>query len=286
MKHCYNPVRIGPDGSCRIRTGEERVSGIPTAFYHRQGIPPEQGDMMPNIGDFTLKDMVEFSAALRSVGYGAASMEEAADRIVHYLYENLTDLNTGEKNCALVRLFKTHSYGELDRDLQEFARGILNGSPESPDMKCLVLLASAGREPEWDGRKTSRGHRAIPLPSEHFIEAFPMVRQLIQQMGLTVNTILRPDPAVVFDMVQTTYNVFCIPDAVGSPYVPAQKDFVIPYGIRSVIGFGGILPSGNLFAIIIFCNVTVPRETADLFRSLALSVKIAVLPFDDKTVFR
>nr|WP_320160661.1 hypothetical protein [uncultured Methanoregula sp.] len=241
---------------------------------------------MPDIGDFSLKDMVEFSAALRSMGFGAASMEEAADRIVHYFHDHLTDPKTGEKNCVMVRFFKTHPYDSLDMDLQEFARGILGGPPESPAMKCLVLLASAGTEPGWHSRKTSREHKAIPLPSIHFIERFPMVRQLIQQMGLEVNTVLRPDPAVVIDMAQTTYNVFCIHEAVGSPYVPAQNDFVIPFKVRSVLGFGGILPSGNLFAIILFSKVTVSRQIADLFRSLALSVKVAILPFDGKTIFR
>jgi hypothetical protein len=241
---------------------------------------------MPNITDFTLKDMVEFSAALRSMGAGAGSMEEAADRIIHYLYDHLTDAKTGETNCVLVRFFKTHPYGDLDPELQDFARGILKGTHPSPEMKCLVLLASTGTEPGWHSRKTSQEHKAIPLPSEHFIEAFPMVRQLIQQMGLAVNTVLQPDPSVVLDMVQTTYNVFCIPEAVGSTYVPAQEEFVIPYSVRSVIGFGGMLPSGNLFAIIIFTKVPVSREIADLFRTLPLSIKIAVLPFDGEKVFR
>ena len=240
---------------------------------------------MPDIADFTLKDMVEVSAALRSMGSGAASMEEVADKIVHYLYDHLTDKTSGENACVLVRLFKTHPYAELDDDLQAFASGILKSSPVSPEMKCLVLLASAGTLPEWNSRKQSAGHKAIPLPSEHFIEAFPMVRQLIQQLGLEVNTILQPDPAVVVDMAQTTYNVFLIPDAVGSSYVPAQNDFVIPFKVQSVLGFGGILPSGNLFAVIMFSKVKVSRQTADMFRSLALSVKIAILPFDGGAVF-
>jgi len=34
-----------------------------------------------------------------------------------------------------------------------------------------------------------------------------------------------------------------------------------------------------------FSKVPVPKQTADMFRSLALSVKIAVLPFDGKTIF-
>jgi len=240
---------------------------------------------MPDIADFTLKDMVDFSSALRQMGSGAASMEEVADKIVHYLYENLIDKKTGEKACILVRFFKTHPYGELDKDLQEFARNILNTLPESHAMKCMVLLASAGTQPEWNSRKQSRGHKAIPLLNEHFVDAFPMVRVLIQQMGLDLMTVLQPDPAVVVDMARKTYNVFHIPEATGSKYVPAQDDFVIPFGVRSVIGFGGILPSGNLFIIIMFSKVSVPRQTADMFKSLVLSVKVAVLPFDGKTIF-
>ncbi|MFA4825559.1 MAG: hypothetical protein WC593_10440 [Methanoregula sp.] len=240
---------------------------------------------MPDIADFTLKDMVEVSAALRSMGSGAASMEEVADRIVHYLYDHLNDKDGGGNACVLVRLFKTHAYGELDDNLQAFASRIMKASPGSREMKCLVLLASAGMLPEWNSRKQSDGHKAIPLPSEHFIESFPMITQLIQQLGLEVNTVLQPDPAVVMDMAQTTYNVFLIPDAVGSRYVPAQDDFVIPFGVNSVLGFGGILPSGNLFAIIFFSKVKVSRQTADMFRSLALSVKIAILPFEGKAVF-
>ncbi|MCK9580981.1 MAG: hypothetical protein M0Q92_11130, partial [Methanoregula sp.] len=83
---------------------------------------------MPNIDDFTLKDMVDFSAAFRKMGTDAASMDVVADRIVHYLYENLVDKKTGAKGCALVRFFKTYPYGNLDPELQESARSVLKGS--------------------------------------------------------------------------------------------------------------------------------------------------------------
>jgi len=84
---------------------------------------------------------------------------------------------------------------------------------------------------------------------------------------------------------QKTYNVFHVPEAVGSPYVPEQKEFVIPFGIRSVLGFGGILPSGNFFAVILFAKVPISRETAELFKTVTLAVKLAVLPFDDGRIF-
>lgn len=210
---------------------------------------------------------------------------KVADRIVHYLYDQFVDRETGEKSFVLVRFFKTHPYEELDEELRGFARGMLGAPPESPAIKCLTLLASAGALPEWNSRKSSAGHKAIPLPSELFVEQFPMIRQLVQQLGLEVNTVLQPDPEILVDLIQKTYNVFYIPEAVDSQYLVAQQEFVIPFNVRSVLGCGGILPSGNLFAIIIFTKVQFPRETADLFKTVALSVKMAVLSFAGKVIF-
>jgi hypothetical protein len=78
------------------------------------------------------------------------------------------------------------------------------------------------------------------------------------------------------------YDVFFVPDALNSPLVPAQDGFVVPYGIRSVVGCGGVLPSGELFALILFTTLQLSAETADLFRTLALSVKATVVPFTFK----
>lgn len=240
---------------------------------------------MIDMRNFTLKDMVECSAAIRLMWEGTTSMEQVADKIVRYLYDHLIDGDTGERAFALIRFFKTHPLEELEEDSRKFALDMLQTAPESPNMKCLALLASAGVEPQWASRKESKGHRAIPLVSEQFVDRFPMVRQLIQQFGLEVNTVLQPDSEVVYDMAEKAYNVFHVSEAVGSQYVPAQENFVIPYGVRSVLGFGGILPSGNLFAVIMFSKIPIDPETANMFRTLAMSVKVAILPHVGKPIF-
>jgi hypothetical protein len=112
-----------------------------------------------------------------------------------------------------------------------------------------------------------------------------MIAQLIKQFGLEVETLLGADPTQLVDLTQRTFNVFYVPDAVGSPNIPAQDEFVIPSGIRSVLGFGGVLPSGDLFAIILFSKVPISREVAEMFKRLALNAKVAVLPFDGETIF-
>lgn len=238
-----------------------------------------------DVTNFTIREMSECGRALRSLGSGAASMEEAAGRIVRYFRDALVG-GDGRRAAALVRLYKTHSYGELDAELQRFARSILGGDSPASDLKCLVLLGTAGEGPGWNLRENSRGHRAIPLPSVETVNQAPMVSNLIKQLGLPIGMVVRPDPKLLLDMEQRTYNIFHVPEALGSPYIPAQQDFVVPCGIRSVLGFGGLLPSGEMFAVIIFFKVPVSREAADLFKALSLNVKMAVLPFDRRVFAR
>ncbi|MFV1966628.1 MAG: hypothetical protein ACC628_14485 [Pirellulaceae bacterium] len=240
---------------------------------------------MPNLSNFTLADMTRCGAELRQLGEGCRSMEEAANRLVRHLFENLVDEETGEKNCAMVRFYKTHTYGELEADLQDFAADILGKTPESPTTKCLVLLGTVGEKEQWNSGVNSAGHRAIPLPSETVVDRFPMISQLVRQFGLKVGTLVDPSPSLLVDLEQRTYSVFYVPEALGSSYIPAQEDFVVPYRIRSVSGFGGLLPSASLFSIIMFSKVLIPQQTADLFSTVALNVKLAVLPFDDGRVF-
>ena len=123
-----------------------------------------------------------------------------------------------------------------------------------------------------------------PIPSEEVMHQIPMLRNIIMQLGLSVRSVVKPDPALLLDMEQKTYNVFLVPKALGGPYVPAQKELVVPYGIKSVMGFGGMLPSLDLFVIIMFLRASISRKAADLFKNLTLNIKLAVLPFE-KTVF-
>lgn len=240
---------------------------------------------MFDLTNFTVADMSACGLALRKLGEGATSMEQVANRIVRYLYESFIDGATGVKSCALVRFYKTHAFGDLEADDREFARRVLGSHPESPSMRCLTLLATVGEKPEWNSRANSSSHRAIPLPSETVVAQFPMVSQLINQLGLEVSSVLKPDPDLMVELEKKAYNVFYIPEAVGSQYVPAQEEFVVPFGIRSVLGLGGMLPTGNLFAVIMFTKVPITVAVSRLFRVIPMLIKMAVLPFDGVAVF-
>ncbi len=232
---------------------------------------------------FSDADLKECGANLAALGGGASSMEDVANKIVSYLYENITDSSGGSAN-ALVRFYKTHPYDQLDQGLQGFAQGILGSAP-SDGTNCLTMLATMGDNDDWKSRSKSNGHRAIPLASADIVAGIPMTSRLLTQFGLDVGSVMRPDPMLIGDMSAKTYNTFYVPEAVGSPYIPAQDDFVIPNGIKSVLGFGGVLASGELFMVIMFSKASTPADVAGKFSDIGASVKEAVEPFVGNKVF-
>jgi hypothetical protein len=232
---------------------------------------------MYDLTQFSLRDMTECGSALRKLGSGASCMEEVAGLVVRYLQAHL-GISTGEPACALVRFFTTQPFDELNADRQAVATTVLGLRP-NPRTKCVTLIGSAGIEPHWNDTSLSRRYKAVPLVSEQFVQQFPMFTQLFTQLGLVLTEMLA-ESNILADRSETTYNVFHVQTALGSPYVPVQEEFVVKYGIQSVLGFGGVLPSGEVYAVILFATVSIPAETAELFRTLALCVKLAVLPFD------
>ena len=240
---------------------------------------------MYDITLFTPQDMAKCSLVLRHLGRNTASMEASSQKIVNYIYQHFWDSQTGENTCALVRLFKTHPYGELEDSLQQSARGLMNGNSPAADMKCWTLLAAAGTEPQWTSRHTAAKNTAIPLVSTQLVAQMPAISEIIRQIGLDIPTFLGLEPERFLQLEPAVLNIFHVPDAEGSPFIPEQDSLIIPYQVKSVLGFGGLLPSGSLFAVVMFLKVKIPQSTAEMFKNLAPSVKNSLSVYDEKSVF-
>lgn len=229
-------------------------------------------DMPSALERFDLADTLRCSNALRRRLRDARSIEAAASATCAFLYDELVD-GFGNRACALVRCYKVHDYALLPHDLQVNARAQLPaGESPSAQLRCLTLMGTVGDESEWNDRRRSRGHQVIALPTETVIERAPMIAHLFRSLGVELRAAIRPAPEIVRDLAGRSYGVFHVADARESPYIPAQ-DFVERYDIRTVLGFGGSLLSGDLFAIILFTRVHVPEDSADRFRALALDMK-------------
>jgi hypothetical protein len=239
---------------------------------------------MYDLKAFSFANMLDASAELRNIANGASSMEAAAQRVAAYFHENFVNTATGRSAFVLSRCFKTHAFGLLPEELQSFARSVFSDHEPMFDTRCLTLLGTAGDRPEWKSRYQSTGHKAIPLISENVIQSLPMVSQLTKSLGLEAHALVNPDPKILLEHEKEGFNVFYVDEAFGSPYVPAQ-DWVRSFAVKSVIGLGFVIHPSDIIALILFSGVPVEFETAQLFKSLALSLKLAFLSLSSRPVF-
>ena len=231
--------------------------------------------------------MVACGRALEELGKAGKHRQAVAQGIVNYLYDHFRSAESGEPSCVLARCFQTSSYASMPLDYRYAADRLLDFTLTDRRMRCLTLLATRGDRPVWNDVATSIAHQAIPLPSVEVVSRAPMIARLLEQLGVPIERLVTPTQDVGFVMEESdeSFNVFHVPQALASPFIPAQESFVEPFGVQSVVGMGGLLADGEFFAVILFTRVAVTREVAELFRELALSVKAALLPFDSNHVF-
>ncbi|QFZ24659.1 protein serine phosphatase [Saccharothrix syringae] len=203
--------------------------------------------------------MVEVAAALRAAAERAPGFVPAAEAVVRLLRENFVD-ERGEQVLRLVRLFATRRFADLAEDAR---RDVLEALPGPPgdDLRCLTLEATAGDDP-------APGHRVVPLPSADAVPVAPMISTLVAELGV------RPEDVVAggVDGGQGRFGVFHVPAAAGG-----DRAFLAEKGIASVLGFGGVLPNGDLFCVVLSSRVPIPAEAAELFRAVAVSVRAGLL---------
>lgn len=232
-------------------------------------------------GKLDLKETLRCGMLVSRVVASEMTFAGAGRALAACLYDHLIRSDTGERATALVRVFVTRSFATLREEQRRAAQAQAGTAPLGPATKCLVLLGTAGVEPAWCDPRLSAGHQAIPLASESLVREAPMISRLIEQFGLEVSDVVHPRIELTTALAAKNYNVFHVEHAAGSPYIPAQAQFVDRYGIESVVGFGGMLRSGDLFAVILFSRVHVSPDCAVRFRSVALNLRSVLFRFDE-----
>ncbi|MBF0187274.1 MAG: response regulator [Magnetococcales bacterium] len=234
---------------------------------------------MLDLRRFTLQEMTRCGTEIGKRCLPAKDLDAAASIITDTLFSLLGGLDDEEPACALVRCFASQAYASLPDDLQKVVNETLpSDTPPQDETTCLRLLSTQGIEPQWCDVAVSQGHKVIPLANREQINKIPMISQMIREFGVHLEDIITPKLDSARVLSNNAFSVFHVKEAKGSPFIPAQKPFVEPYGIRSVLAFGSMLPTGNFFLTILFSRVFISEQTAHLFRNIALDIKVAILP--------
>jgi serine phosphatase RsbU (regulator of sigma subunit) len=234
-------------------------------------------DVQADLSAFTLGSMLRLVPALRELSANCSSVEQFAQRVSEFLFGAFVD-DRRVRQTALVRVYGTAALEDLPQADQDFVARSAVALPAATT--CLVLLGTAGAQAAWHDRTASEGHRVIPLPDAAQVARLPMIAALLTQLGIDIEALVSARADIVLPTQEDAYRVFYVPQALGSPVIPAQ-DFVTEHGVASALGFGGALPGGEMYAVVLFTTVPVPLTAASLFGTVALSTSLAAVDMMD-----
>ncbi len=237
--------------------------------------------MQIDINELTLTDIFKLSQLVKEKFRRLSSLEEVASALMHTFYRSFI-AEDGKNVFVLSRFFKSSRYEDLPNDIKKFIQHS-EGRENVPEQnEYLTLLGSSGDMEEWNCRKGSKGHQALPLYDPGIIENIPMLSSLLSQIGFKISTTATSDKNTIIDKEEREYGIFCVEEARESNFIPKQAEFIEPFGIKSVFGFGGSYNTGQIYAIIIFCREKITTQKAKLFLSLNPSVKMITLGHEMK----
>jgi hypothetical protein len=211
-------------------------------------------------------DVSTFSARLGEAVAACDSLEAAAQTTANRLFDVYTD------SLVLVRVYATVPYGALASDSRAFIEKRHGSTSLDADTPVLHLLGTRGELPEWNDRRLSQGHMAIPLVSAAFVQSMPMVAGLLTDLGINLSWFDLHRKNFIGTMTGGT-NLFFVPEAASTHdaqgrHVISDQDFVTKHGVQTVFGVGGRHWGNTMIAVLFFTRERLYKPTAYNFSSV------------------
>jgi hypothetical protein len=199
----------------------------------------------------------------------ATTLEEAAQALAAALYNQFAE------SAILTRVYVTAPFEALPPPTQAFVQALPGAAAAlNATTPVLSLVGTQGQNADWNDRRKSRQHGAIPLISAEFVDGIPMIARLLRELGVPLDWIDSHDARRLVTTIGATVGLFYVEDAVravddrGRKVIPAV-DFIFAYHVKSVFGTGGAYSDGQtLVVLVFFCRDQVARGTAELFLPL------------------
>lgn len=221
---------------------------------------------MLNLLSSTSSEIRNFGQQLRLKYHDAFdTMEEAAQAVCQEIFESFRD-RADNPAFVLFRIFRLGTLDDLPPSLQD---------EPYPDVdNALVLMGSAGLEEAWNNRHTSQAHQVLPIDDS----LSPMFKAAFDQTRLSPRLATELEELAV----DTFTNYFHVEHVPSSAAVPDQAQFVEPYGVQSMVGFGSRFLSGAAYLAVGFSTQTLKSEDVRRFSEMSIFMSTLLSAYDGR----
>jgi serine phosphatase RsbU (regulator of sigma subunit)/anti-sigma regulatory factor (Ser/Thr protein kinase) len=229
---------------------------------------------------FSAERIAALAAAVARAGEQTGSMEGAA-RHAAAAIRTAFPTPDGDSAVVLVRVFQTTVWELLTPQLRSYAMARMTPGAPAEGTRCLALLATLGDRPTWCDRHASRDHQALPLTGTDVIRRVPLALTVLDHL---VGAAAQRNPQTDHEGRPARVAVHLVSDAAASPLVPARS-LVDAHGVTAALGLGGVLPSGEVFTVVLYSRVPIDPATAQRFGAVAEAMRGAMAPFAHLPLF-
>lgn len=254
---------------------------------------------MFDLANLTPSDLVVCGSDLRQATAVAATTEEASRALARYLRGVFANPATGLRQVSLVRVYATARVADGDADRPGAARvlELLSGDgdaepgpghPGHPDLIPLEAASGNGSGPPAPGH--------VPSSPEALRGLHPALAGVLRDLGIvdapsggpsSGTNGVAPHGLAAYDLVPLgTGRHAAAPIAAADPDLDSERHAIahIPdplaarHGVRTVLGYAGTLPDGEVFAVLLFTGHHIPASAAESLRGLTAATRLALLP--------
>ena len=168
-----------------------------------------------------------------------------------------------KESTVLSRIFIARPYESLPKDIIDFTDGLASTVGVKDQIRdtspILSLAGTFGRERAWSHRKTSGGHKGIPLVSSSFVTAVPMLMGVFTQVFGNLDWLDLHDHSSLRKITGKSSGSFYVKSAKDdvdnqNRKIIAAQDFVNKEGVGSVLGLAGGLADGSMLVMLNFMS--------------------------------
>jgi hypothetical protein len=235
---------------------------------------------MSRIASYSLEDVAALRSRVEDELKVQASFQEASQKFIDVLYEEL------KSSAVLFRLFATVELEKLPEKEKDFALALARARGFLPELQpktpVVTLLGSRGKLPQWNHRLRSERHLAIPLTSASFIKTIPMVSRLMGDMGTGLPWVQRQEKNMIVTSMGQMARVLYVEDALeartgdGFDVIP-DRSFVVENGVRTVLALGGAYLNGTIVAVVLFTSELIPQDRVEKLLPVVHGFKTATM---------
>ncbi len=202
---------------------------------------------------------------------GARCLADHAQAACSLVYER------SSSTLALLRCWAVMRFADQPAGNQAFAREWLRRRQLSdrlqPDTPVLALMGSAGRDRDWNDRRRSAGHLALPLFSSVMLHKTPLVGALFEQLEIGTSWLDKPERGAIGEVGSRAAGQFFVPD-MRKLLARTEARGLSGQGVRSAFGGASSYIGRDAFLIVLgFASVELDPRSAGLATLLARFIR-------------